>query len=64
MSKALQESLKDSNKLVRQAALAGISRSKAEIDVSLIANLLLDNGADLTRLLTLHFLRRLMRGAA
>ncbi len=26
--------------------------------------LLLDNGADLTRLLTLHFLRRLMRGAA
>jgi len=42
VSKALQESLKDPNKLVRQAALAGIARSKTAIDVSLIANLLLD----------------------
>jgi serine/threonine-protein kinase len=42
VSKALLESLKDPNKLVRQAALAGIARSKGTIDVALIANLLLD----------------------
>jgi len=42
VSKALLESLKDTNKLVRQAALAGIARSKGTIDVGLISNLLLD----------------------
>jgi serine/threonine-protein kinase len=42
VAKALQDSLKDPNKLVRQAALAGVAKSKAAIDVSLIANLLLD----------------------
>jgi serine/threonine-protein kinase len=42
VTKALQESLKDPNKLVRQAALAGIARSKSAIDVAQIANLLLD----------------------
>jgi serine/threonine-protein kinase len=42
VNKALQEALRDSNKLVRQAALAGIARSKTAIDVELIASLLLD----------------------
>jgi HEAT repeat protein/tRNA A-37 threonylcarbamoyl transferase component Bud32 len=42
VSKALQESLKDPSKLVRSAALVGISRSKSAIDVGLISNLLLD----------------------
>jgi serine/threonine-protein kinase len=42
VSKALQESLKDPNKLVRQAALAGVVRGKGKIDVAQIANLLLD----------------------
>ncbi len=43
---ALQEQLRDTNKLVRQAALAGISRSKTKVDVQLIANLLLDPDLD------------------
>jgi serine/threonine-protein kinase len=42
VTKALQESLKDPNKLVRQAALGGIARSKGPIDIAQIANLLLD----------------------
>jgi len=42
VSKALQEALKDPNKLVRQSALAGITRSKGAIDIALIASLLLD----------------------
>jgi eukaryotic-like serine/threonine-protein kinase len=40
--RALQDSLKDPSKLVRQAALSGIARAKTGIDVALIANLLLD----------------------
>src|SRR5215471_5953387 len=42
VTKALQEALKDPNKLVRQAALTGIVRGKGKIDVGQIANLLLD----------------------
>jgi len=42
VSKALQEALKDPNKLVRQAALAGVVRGKGKIDVAQIAGLLLD----------------------
>jgi len=42
VSKALQEQLRDSNKLVRQAALAGIARAKSNVDIALIAGLLLD----------------------
>jgi serine/threonine-protein kinase len=42
VSKALQEGLRDSNKLVRAAALNGIARSKTAIEVSQIAALLLD----------------------
>ena len=33
VNKALQEALRDSNKLVRGAALAGIARSKTSVDV-------------------------------
>jgi len=46
VNKALQEQLRDTNKLVRQAALVGISRSKTKVDVQLIANLLLDPDLD------------------
>ena len=46
VNKALQEQLRDPNKLVRQAALVGISRSKTKVDVQLIANLLLDADLD------------------
>ena len=46
VNKALQEQLRDANKLVRQAALVGISRSKTKVDVQLIANLLLDADLD------------------
>src|SRR5512147_1919155 len=46
VNKALQEQLRDANKLVRQAALVGISRSKTKVDVQLIANLLLDPDLD------------------
>ena len=42
VNQALQEQLRDANKLVRQAALVGISRSKSKVDVQLIANLLVD----------------------
>jgi eukaryotic-like serine/threonine-protein kinase len=42
VTKALQEALKDPNKLVRQSALAGIARSKSAINIELIAGLLLD----------------------
>jgi serine/threonine-protein kinase len=42
VGKALQEALKDPNKLVRQSALAGIVRSKGAIDIAVIAGLLLD----------------------
>ena len=46
VNKALQEALRDSNKLVRGAALSGIARSKTNIDVALIAGLLLDPDLD------------------
>ena len=44
--KALQESLQDNNKLVRQAALVCLSRMKGEVDLGLVANLLLDSDVD------------------
>lgn len=43
---ALQESLKDPNKLVRQSALASLSRMKGKIDLGLVSNLLLDSDVD------------------
>ena len=46
VNKALQEALRDSNKLVRGAALAGIARSKTSIDVALVSGLLLDPDLD------------------
>jgi serine/threonine-protein kinase len=46
INKALQEALRDSNKLVRGAALTGIVRSKANVDVGLIAGLLTDPDLD------------------
>ena len=42
VNKALQEGLRDSNKLVRGAALSGIARSKTAVEVGQIAALLLD----------------------
>jgi serine/threonine-protein kinase len=46
VAKALQEALRDTNKLVRGAALMGISRSKTAIDVQLVTGLLLDPDMD------------------
>jgi serine/threonine-protein kinase len=46
VTKALQEALRDTNKLVRGAALAGVARSKTAIDVALISGLLLDPDID------------------
>jgi len=46
VQKALQEALRDGNKLVRGAALQGIARSKANVDVALISKLLLDPDLD------------------
>jgi HEAT repeat protein/tRNA A-37 threonylcarbamoyl transferase component Bud32 len=46
VNKALQEALRDNNKLVRGAALAGIARSKTAVDVALISGLLLDPDLD------------------
>ena len=43
---ALQESLKDPNKLVRQAALSSLSRMKGKIDLAIVAGLLLDPDVD------------------
>src|SRR5882672_8962712 len=42
VAKALQEALRDGSKLVRSAALGGVSRSKTAVDVKTIAALLLD----------------------
>ena len=42
VNKALQEALRDTNKLVRGAALSGIARSKTAIDVALVSTLLCD----------------------
>jgi len=44
--RALQESLKDPNKLVRQSALVSLSRMKGDIDLAVVADLLLDNDVD------------------
>jgi HEAT repeat protein/tRNA A-37 threonylcarbamoyl transferase component Bud32 len=46
VNKALQEALRDNNKLVRGAALAGIARSKTAVDVALVSGLLLDPDLD------------------
>jgi eukaryotic-like serine/threonine-protein kinase len=46
VNKALQEALRDSNKLVRAAALTGIARSKTTLDVALVSGLLLDPDLD------------------
>jgi len=46
VQKALQEALRDGNKLVRGAALQGIARTKANVDVALISKLLLDPDLD------------------
>jgi len=43
---ALQEQLKDSNKLVRQAALAGVAKMNGAIKVDLVCALLLDPDID------------------
>ena len=42
VNKALVDALKDGNKLVRGAALAGVARSKTAVDVALVSGLLLD----------------------
>ena len=44
--RALQDSLEDPNKLVRQAALACLSRMKGKVDLAVVANLLLDTDVD------------------
>jgi serine/threonine-protein kinase len=46
VNKALQEALRDSNKLVRGAALTGIARSKTAVDVAQVSGLLLDPDID------------------
>jgi HEAT repeat protein/tRNA A-37 threonylcarbamoyl transferase component Bud32 len=42
VTKALQDQLRDPNKLVRAAALAGVAKSKTAADLQLVASLLLD----------------------
>jgi eukaryotic-like serine/threonine-protein kinase len=44
--KALQEQLKDTNKLVRQSALAGIAKMGADVSIDLVCSLLLDSDVD------------------
>ncbi|MDX1562709.1 MAG: HEAT repeat domain-containing protein, partial [Gammaproteobacteria bacterium] len=44
--KALQDSLQDPNKLVRQAALSSLSRMKGDVDLKIVAKLLLDPDID------------------
>jgi serine/threonine-protein kinase len=44
--KALQEQLRDPNKLVRQSALAGIAKMEGDINLELICSLLLDPDVD------------------
>ena len=46
VNQALQEALRDNNKLVRAAALAGVARSKTALDVGLVSGLLLDPDLD------------------
>ena len=43
---ALQESLRDSNKLVRKSALASLARMKGKINLAIVAELLLDPDVD------------------
>ena len=43
---ALQEQLRDNNKMVRQAALTGISRLKGKVNIELVCSLLLDPDLD------------------
>jgi serine/threonine-protein kinase len=44
--KVFQEQLKDSSKLVRKAALAGVAKLKGKVDVGLVSPLLLDPDVD------------------
>jgi HEAT repeat protein/tRNA A-37 threonylcarbamoyl transferase component Bud32 len=44
--KALQEQLRDNNKLVRGAALQGLARSKTAVDLQVVTGLLLDADLD------------------
>jgi HEAT repeat protein/tRNA A-37 threonylcarbamoyl transferase component Bud32 len=44
--KALEQQLKDNNKLVRQAALTGIARLKTDVNAELVCSLLLDPDVD------------------
>jgi HEAT repeat protein/tRNA A-37 threonylcarbamoyl transferase component Bud32 len=46
VNKALQEQLRDNNKLVRGAALQGLARSKAAVDLEVVTGLLLDPDLD------------------
>jgi serine/threonine-protein kinase len=46
VQKALQERLKDDNKMVRQAALSGLSRMNGSVDIELICSLLKDPDVD------------------
>jgi HEAT repeat protein len=46
VNKALQEQLRDNNKLVRGAALQGLARSKATVDLEVVTGLLLDPDLD------------------
>ena len=46
VGKVLQEQLRDPNKLVRQAALTGLARSKTTVELPLICSLLLDPDID------------------
>jgi serine/threonine-protein kinase len=42
VARALQEQLRDPSKLVRSAALTGVARSKSQVDIKVIAGMLLD----------------------
>ncbi|HSG66149.1 MAG TPA: HEAT repeat domain-containing protein, partial [Gammaproteobacteria bacterium] len=42
VARAIQDQLKDNNKLVRQAALNGIARFKGDVDISVLCAMLLD----------------------
>jgi serine/threonine-protein kinase len=46
VNRTLQEQLKDTNKLVRQAALTGLSKLNGSVDIALICSLLLDPDVD------------------
>jgi serine/threonine-protein kinase len=46
VQKVFQEQLKDSSKLVRKAALAGVAKLKGKVDIGLVSPLLLDPDVD------------------